>query len=320
MARPLRIEFPGAWYHVMNRGASRRTIFRTNSHREFFLTLLGDTHEQFNAEWHAYCLMTNHYHLLVRTPNGNLQRIMRHVNGLYTQYFNRTEQRDGPLFRGRYRAILVDAQSYWLQLSRYIHRNPVEAQLVSDPADYAWSSYRAYTGIDCPAQWLTTDYVLKAIGHRDCHDRYVEYTAGGSDPELQNFYSGAKLSPVLGDSEFKRKALAGRTPHIDCPQLASARRYPSLQEITRTTCQHFNVDDAQIWRSTRGRGVVTPARSVAMYLCQRAGGMPLSEIARNFRLASYASAGASIRNLKRRLEEDEVLARTVESLLLDLTR
>ena len=131
MARPLRIEFKGAWYHVMNRGAGRCRIFENDAQRHYFLSLLEVTCERFNAEWHAYCLMTNHYHLMLRTPQGNLQRIMRHINGVYTQYYNRESRRDGPLFRGRYKAILVDAEAYWTHLSRYIHRNPVDASVVT---------------------------------------------------------------------------------------------------------------------------------------------------------------------------------------------
>ena len=145
MSRPLRIEFNSAWYHVMNRGASHGSIFRTDDQRNYFLELLAHTGERFNADWHAYCLMDNHYHLMLHTPEGNLQRIMRHVNGVYTQYYNRSEGKDGALFRGRYKAILIDAQSYWLQLSRYIHRNPLEAGIVDNLDEYRWSSYAAYT-------------------------------------------------------------------------------------------------------------------------------------------------------------------------------
>ncbi len=130
MARPLRIEFPGAWYHVMNRGAGRHWIYKYDKHYHYFLSLLADVTERYRVEVHAYCLMSNHYHLMLHNPDGNLQRIMRHINGVYTQYFNRTERTDGALFRGRYKAILVDAETYWLALSRYIHRNPLEAGLV----------------------------------------------------------------------------------------------------------------------------------------------------------------------------------------------
>jgi len=114
----------------MNRGAGRGAIFKNDDQRHYFLDLLTVVSERFQAECHAYCLMTNHYHLMLRTPKGNLQRIMRHINGVYTQYYNRTAGSDGPLFRGRYKAVLVDAQSYWAQLSRYIHRNPLDAGMV----------------------------------------------------------------------------------------------------------------------------------------------------------------------------------------------
>ena len=130
MARPLRIEYPGAWYHVMNRGVDRQPIFLHDAHRESFLSLLSDISRSYQVEIHAYCLMNNHYHLLVRTPLGNISRAMRHLNGVYTQRFNSMEKRDGSLFRGRFKAILVEADEYLLRLSRYIHLNPVAAKLV----------------------------------------------------------------------------------------------------------------------------------------------------------------------------------------------
>ena len=178
MSRPLRIEYEGAWYHVMNRGAARRLVFKTDSQRRYLLSLLEDTAHRFNADWHAYCLMGNHYHLMLHTPEGKLQRIMQYVNGQYTQHFNRSERRDGALFRGRYRAVLVDAEAYWLELSRYIHRNPLKAGLVEDLAAYPWSSYRAYCGLEKAPAWLTTDFVLNAIGQRNRHERYAAFVAG----------------------------------------------------------------------------------------------------------------------------------------------
>ena len=175
MSRPLRIEYLGAWYHIMNRGLGRRRIFRSDKDHHYFLSLLADATDRFNAEWHAYCLMSNHYHLMLRTPDGKLQRIMRHINGLYTQYFNRSHKRDGPLFRGRYKAVLVDAESHWLQLSRYVHRNPAEAGLVQRLADYPWSSYCAYIELTEPPPWLTTKYLLQAAGQRQRTTRYAAF-------------------------------------------------------------------------------------------------------------------------------------------------
>ncbi len=319
MARPLRIEYAGAWYHVMNRGAGRKGIFKTDDQRAYFLSLLADTHQRFNAEWHAYCLMGNHYHLLVRTPEATLARIMRHVNGLYTQYFNRTERQDGPLFRGRYKAILVDAEAYWLQLSRYIHRNPLEAGLVRRLAAYRWSSYPAYIGRTVVPQWLTTEYTLHAIGQRQRQARYKAYVAGDTDHALQQFYNQAKIPPILGDETFKTALLAGRPSSVDLPGLRSERVLPALSEIIKATCQAFQVDEQAIWTKTRGKGVKSPARAVAMYLCQQVANMTLSKIADAFGLASYASAGATIRKLRRRIEEDRRLARQIKLIILDLT-
>ena len=128
MPRPTRVQYPDAFYHVMNRGRGRQAIFHDEAYFRAFLDTLAESHERFDAIIHTYCLMTNHYHLLVQTPRANLDRIMRHINGIYTQRYNRLRKTDGPLFRGRYKAILVDADAYLLQLSRYIHRNPVEVK------------------------------------------------------------------------------------------------------------------------------------------------------------------------------------------------
>ena len=128
MSRPLRIQYEGAWYHVMNRGSNRQLIFTRDEHRLIFLQLLEEIVVKYKLEIHAFCLMGNHYHLLVNTPFANLSRVMRHLNGVYTQKFNLLEQRDGPLFRGRYKAILVENEDYLLQVSRYIHLNPVSVR------------------------------------------------------------------------------------------------------------------------------------------------------------------------------------------------
>ncbi len=141
MARPLRIEYPGAYYHVMNRGQSRRNILIEDKGRQTFLDLLADMARLWKVEIYAYCLMDNHYHLLVSTPTGGLSRSMRHLDGIYTQKFNRVHHRDGPLFRGRYKAILIDAEEYFLSVVRYIHKNPLGAGVVSDIDRYRWSSH-----------------------------------------------------------------------------------------------------------------------------------------------------------------------------------
>jgi REP element-mobilizing transposase RayT len=143
MSRPLRIQYPNAWYHVMNRGRRWESVFESKDDYQLFLDILHEAIELFSLRISAYCLMTNHYyHLLVQTPDGNLSRCMRHINGVYTQRFNATHGLDGQLFRGRYKAILVWEDSYLLQLVRYIHKNPLRAGMVKRAELYEWSSHK----------------------------------------------------------------------------------------------------------------------------------------------------------------------------------
>src|SRR6185503_9473961 len=159
---------------------------------------------------HAYCLMGNHYHLLLRTPEANLGRGMRHFSGLFTQQYNRHLNRDGALFRGRYKAILVDADSYLLAVSRYIHRNPLEAGIVRKLDSYMGSSYPAYVGrTDAPA-WLKTDSVLDVLGSRK--SQYRQFVEQPGPDEVTEFFKQGNQGPILGSTEFIKRALRGYRP------------------------------------------------------------------------------------------------------------
>ncbi len=160
MARPLRIEYPGAYYHVMNRGLSGRHIFTQDQDRKVFFDLIGNISGMWKVEVNAYCLMDNHYHLLLETPQGGLSRAMRHLDGIYTQKFNRSHRRDGPLFRGRYKAILIDVEEYFLSVARYIHHNPGKAGVVSNMDRYRWSSHQGYLDRKKGQEWLNTEELL----------------------------------------------------------------------------------------------------------------------------------------------------------------
>lgn len=318
MARPLRIEFEGAWYHVMNRGAGRRAIFRNDAERRYFLKLLESLHDRFNAEIHAYCLMGNHYHLMLRTPEGNLARLMRHLNGLYTQYRNRRSREDGPLFRGRYKAVLVEAEPYWTHLSRYIHRNPLEAGMVRKLSAYPWSSYPAYTGEFRAPTWLQTHYIMDALGGPRAYRRFVE--GPDENREIAAFYASSRHSPVLGSERFRARLARGLKPHRDIPDSRRLQTRPTLHHILRAVARYYGTDEAELLTPTRGRGVKSPARGMAMYVCQEMGGLKLNDIAGRFGLSGYASAGAAVRNLRQRLAEGEgSLTKDLKYILQDLT-
>ena len=318
MARPLRIEFEGAWYHVMNRGAGRKAIFRDDADRRYFLKLLQDISDRFHAEIHAYCLMGNHYHLMLRTPEGNLSRLMRHLNGVYTQWHNRHARQDGPLFRGRYKAILVEADAYWTHLSRYIHRNPLEAGIVRKLTSYPWSSYPAYTGESRAPAWLHTRYILDAIGGPKAYRKFTE--SGTASAGVTAFYASEQQPPILAGESFKARIAKGLKPHQDIPDSRRLQRRPNVSAILKSVGRYYAVPQADLLISRRGRGAKNPARGLAMYLCQEIGGMRLSEIAEQFCIGGYASAGAAVRNVRKRLESGENnLQKDLKYILQDLT-
>ena len=174
----------------------------------------------------------------MRTPEGNLQRIMRHLNGVYTQSVNRSEQKEGPLFRGRYQAIPVDAQAYGLALSRCIHRTPLAARRTRRLNAYRWSRYRAYVGNATPPAWLYTRYGLRAIGRRNPKARYPALVAGDTDAALKEFYPHSKVRPIPGDESFKHRALGNIVEHPDVPALRAARHRPAVSDIVKTVAHY----------------------------------------------------------------------------------
>jgi putative transposase len=233
MARPLRIEYDGAVYHVTSRGNAGTKIYRDDTDRARFLEVLGAVVERFGWICHAYCLMGNQYHLLVETPQPNLSRGMQHLNGVYTQWFNRRHSRGGHLVQGRFKSIVVEKESYLLELARYIVLNPVRAKLVRSARDWRWSSYRATAGQTDPPDFLTVDWLLSQFArnrgkatraYRDFVKRgkgvdvWEDVTASvlmGSDAFVQS------LKPLLRDVEENRE--------IRGEQRLAAR--PTLEEL-----------------------------------------------------------------------------------------
>ncbi len=202
MSRPLRLEFPGAIYHVTARGNAREVIFLDDDDKLSFLAVLAETVSRFGWLCHAYCLMDNHYHLLIETPNGNLSRGMRQVNGVYTQRFNRRHARVGHLLQGRFKAILVERDSYLLELCRYIVLNPVRANMVTNINRYLWSSYPSTVGRQAAPDWLTTDWVLSQFGKRrtSAQRKYAEFVAQGQN--LSSPWPALKGQVLLGSAQF----------------------------------------------------------------------------------------------------------------------
>jgi REP element-mobilizing transposase RayT len=181
MARPLRIELSGGLYHVTSRGDRREDIYFSDADREVWLDILGEVCRRFNWICHAWCQMSNHYHIVIETPEGNLAQGMRQLNGVYTQATNRLHGRVGHVFQGRYKAILVEKESYLLELARYVVLNPLRARMINDVGDWTWSSYRAMINKAPSPDWLQTDWILGHFGQSRERARlgYIDFVRAG---------------------------------------------------------------------------------------------------------------------------------------------
>ena len=255
MARPLRIEFPGAVYHVTSRGDGREDIYLSDEDKTMFLDVLSRVIDRFNWVCHAWCLMTNHYHLMIETPRGNLSRGMQHLNGVYTQRFNRLHDRVGHVFQGRFKAILVEKDAHLLTLCRYIVRNPVAAGMVNDVADWSWSSYRSTAGLDAIPDFSSVHWVLEQFG--GSQHRYQEYVNQvlKEDAPLR----AAAGSHVLGSDEFRTAVQKNINAHSEVPGSQKNIARSSLKEIKSSASNRGE------WMSTAYRQHGYSMREIADY-------------------------------------------------------
>ncbi len=303
MARPLRILFPGAFYHVTARGNERKAVFKSKKDREKFLAYLETATERYNAVIHAYCLMDNHYHLLLETPSGNLPQIMRHINGAYTTYHNVKRSRSGHLFQGRYKAILVERDEYAKELSRYIHLNPVRADLVEKPEDHVWSSYRFYIGREKSPQWLCRGFILGYFGSRfpDSQKGYRKFVQSLKGQEYESPLDNVVGSVLLGSREFidfiKQKYISGQGQAKDLPALRQLSSRVSMEAVFTEVDAVFSEDPAL-------------SRSVKIYLCHRYTGEKLRSIGDHFGISESAVSHAGKR-AKEKIELDRALQKRI---------
>jgi putative transposase len=238
MTRPLRLEFPGALYHITSRGNECKTIFFDDSDFRLFLEQLEAVCEQFRWNVYAYCLMTNHYHLLVETPEANICKGMRQLNGVYSQAINRKYLRVGHLFQGRYKAILVEKDAYLLELSRYIVLNPIRACLVQSLSEWPWSSWAAAMGYELSPKWLQSDAILSMFAeHRaDARLRYMKFIENGKGIKL---WQKLKNQVFLGTDDFVETHLELLSPQeMDLTEIPCQQKRPpvlSLAEYAKSS-------------------------------------------------------------------------------------
>lgn len=241
MARQLRIEYSGAFYHVIQRGIERKNIFTADKDKKKLLSCLDKAHIAYKALFHTYVLMDNHYHLILETPMSNLSKIMHYVNTSYAAYYNARHKRIGPLYQGRFKAILVQDDGYLHHLSRYIHLNPVRCNITKLPEEYPWSSYRYFVSNDIPPTWLNVDFILSLFNGNisKARNMYAEFVLDGIGSEKDVISNNTHNGLVLGSNdffEFVKNKFITQEDSYELPVLKEikAATAPTLGSIKKT--------------------------------------------------------------------------------------
>jgi putative transposase len=296
MARPLRIEYPGAYYHVIHRGNAGEAIFRSKRDREKFLECVATAVERFGIKVHTYCLMTNHYHFLIETPQPNLSRAVQWINVSYAAYFNRRRDRRGHLFQGRFKSILIDADEYLKHLSRYIHLNPLRAKMVEQLVSYPWSSYPAFSGKAKAPDWLEVDWLLSLFGksRKKAYTAYRRFVEGVDPIQVDNPEKDVVGGFILGSVEFvnwvKSTYLSKRSGEKEIPQLKELKPRITPDDVVAAVRKEFGCDTEMILQ--KGRKGNT-ARDVAIYLAKDLTGVSGIKLGDYF--GNISGAGVTVR-------------------------
>lgn len=314
MTRPLRILIPGAYYHVTCRGNDRRAIFRDDRDRSIFLEKLRASLANYEVELHAYVLMANHFHLLVATPKGNLSEFMRHFNISYTAAFNRSHHRVGHLYQGRFKAILVDQDNYLLELSRYVHLNPVRLRSYHNRSRgeklryldrYGWSSLAGYLKASHKQPWVCYEQVLGQIG--GSRKKYAEFVIDGLDRGYKTPWDSVTGQVVLGEHEF----IEGVKGQFEMG--GADREQPSAREfsakaatiILSEVCRAFGVKEKDIGRKRSGN---RDERAVAMEMLYHHGQISQAMIGKKLGGLDYTTVSRERKRIREKMQGDKRLA------------
>ena len=309
MARPVRIEYPGAVYHVICRGNNRQAIYRDDGDRRRYLEKLSYYCQDKKIELLAYCLMPNHVHLLVKTPEGNLSKMMQAFQTSYTVYFNKRHGRSGHVFEQRYKAMLVDQDNYLLQVSRYIHLNAVSAKLAERAQDYRWCSYGSYLkGQGIPG--LNTNTVLGQLnGNRARQLRqYREYVEGGNEDRPRNAAPEVRQQIYVGDEEFVEAA-----QHRGKVSAAIERRH-TLQRIVRSVSAVMGVSEVEMRQRQRGPAVKA-SRELVCYVARHHGQVKMNELAKFLQVKEASTPTHAVRRAEERLKAEASYRRLLDQVM-----
>ena len=293
MARPLRIEYSGAFYHIIQRGNLRGEIFITDKHRTKFFALLRELCDRYSTIIHAYCLMNNHYHLILETRKANLSKVMHYLNASYSIYFNKETKRSGHVFQGRYKSILVDSKAYLGLLSCYIHLNPVRAGIVKDPLEYRYSSYKSYVTGEREHKWLSVEFNLLSFANdikkaRVLYKKYV-IDSIGLDLLKNKIVHGFILGRESFVAKIKKEYINGKKDS-EIPVLRVLMERPAADEIRSKVIKC--IGDSKL------------GRKLSIYLIRKYSGLSLREISAMYKDISDAGISILYNRVEKKRRED----------------
>ena len=319
MTRPLRIQYAGAWYHVMNRGRREETVFSTKDDYIAFVEVLKEAVSLWNINITAYCLMPNHYHILLRTPEGNLSRSMRHINGVFTQRYNRRHRQDGQLFRGRYKSILVDKDNYLCCLVGYIHRNPLRAGLVVRLNDYPWSSHKGYISESNKWKWLSKEPFYKLLTPIKSArlKEYKEFIRDEESKDIIDFFSRKNRPSMLGSEKFINWVKDNFNDLRFREEIPETKELiPSMEKLKLSVSKAYKVNPTSLCGIKRG--VSNEPKNVAIFLARRLRRDSLKVIGKEFNISNYSSVSTIIERMKTNLGRNKKLKRHVDKIITEI--
>ena len=307
MARKPRVHLPGGYYHVMMRGNLGRDLFFCDADRSRFLFLCQQGLERYGHRIHAFCLMDNHVHLLIQVGTIPLSRIIQNLSFRYTKYINSQTKEVGHLFQGRYKAILVDEESYLLELSRYIHLNPVRSGLCKGPDEFEWSSFRAYLGC-MDISWLYQQGILLRFSADESRARvlFSDFVSSAMDEASKpEFEHGLSMGLILGDDHFAEKALQTSESTLIKP--------PTLSAVLEAVCLEYDIEISALYEQGKSHQY-SEARAVAAFIVQHIEGITLTSLAKELGRDLSALSQAAGR-LQKRFKENKSLKDRVEKVI-----
>lgn len=315
MSRPLRIEYEGAFYHITARGNERKEIFKDDKDKDAMLDILQKLSIPRSINIYAYVLMTNHYHLLIETMNANLVRFMHAFQTTYTQGYNKRHRRVGHLFQGRYKALLVEKNEYLLELTRYIHLNPVRARIVKSPEQFKYSSYCHYMGLE-KSNIINPDFLLDQFNSKDKRKailQYRDFVEEGITNNVKNPFNDLRSGFILGNEAFYQKTLE----RIDSVQLSSEmpecyikNENISIDRIKEIILEEYHIQEQDLFK----RKSNSKPLKLAMYLARTLTDMPISKIAKELGNRHYSLVSHYAGQIKEEIKENNEFAGFVKDI------